>query len=109
MHRVIIVAFDGVQTLDATGPAEVFAATNRQLGSRAYAIVLAAVGGGTIGTSSGISLCANDLRRLRARSGDTVIVAGGEDEPLTAAATDEVCLGWVRRFTHVRRLSIPLV
>ena len=45
-QRVLVVLFDGVQTLDVTGPAEVFAATARQLGRPAYRVELLSSGGG---------------------------------------------------------------
>jgi transcriptional regulator GlxA family with amidase domain len=106
MHRIVIVAYDGVQTLDVAGPAEVFAATNRQLGSRAYEVILTAMGGGAIGTSSGIPMTAVDLRHVRPRSADTVIIAGGEDERVAAVLRDATCLAWVRRVSRrVRRTA----
>jgi transcriptional regulator GlxA family with amidase domain len=106
MPRIVVIAFDGAQTLDVTGPAEVFAATNRQLGAPVYEIVLAAPGGGTIRTSSGIAAHARGLRRVRPRRHDTVIVAGGEEAPVTALVRDQACLGWLRRARgRVHRLA----
>jgi transcriptional regulator GlxA family with amidase domain len=106
MRRIAIVAFDGAQTLDVTGPAEVFAATNRQLGRKEYEVILAAAGGGAIQTSSGIVMHARDLQRVRPRDIDTVVVSGGEDDPVAAAVADEACLRWVRRAgAIVRRMS----
>ena len=46
MLRVIVIGFEEVQTLDAMGPAEVFAAVERRLGERIYDVKLASVGGG---------------------------------------------------------------
>jgi transcriptional regulator GlxA family with amidase domain len=106
MRRIVIVAFDGAQTLDVTGPAEVFAATNRQLGREEYEVILAATGGGAIQTSCGIVMHARDLRRVRPRDIDTVVISGGEDDPVAAAVADEPCLRWVRRAgAIVRRMS----
>lgn len=106
MPRVVIVAFEGAQILDVTGPGEVFAATNRQLGSDAYQVILATVRGGPIGTSCGIVMATAALRRMRPGRGDTVIVAGGEEAPVNAALADQVCLDWIRRaHGRVRRLA----
>jgi transcriptional regulator GlxA family with amidase domain len=106
MRRILVVAFDGAQTLDVTGPAEVFAATNRQLGRAEYEVTLAATGGGSIGTSSGIVMRARDLRRVRPRDIDTVVVSGGEDDAVAAAVGDAACLRWIRRASAVvRRMS----
>lgn len=102
--RVVIVAFDGVQTLDATGPAEVFAAANRRLERQHYEVVFATVGGVTISTSSAMRVETDDLCRIRSSSVDTVVVAGGEATPLRAAASDTRLLRWLSR-AKVRRLT----
>ena len=67
MARVVIVVFEAVQTLDATGPAEVFAAAGRLSGRAGYRVELAATGGGERSTSSGLRVIARDLRRVRPR------------------------------------------
>jgi transcriptional regulator GlxA family with amidase domain len=103
MRRIVVIAFEGAQTLDVTGPAEVFAATNRQLGRPEYEVVLAAPGGGMIQTSSGIEMRTRDLFRLRPREIDTVVVAGGEDDVVAAVVGDEACLRWLRRASAVVR------
>ncbi len=101
-----MIAFEGAQTLDVAGPAEVFAATNRQLGRDEYEVILAARGGGTIGTSSGIAMSTRDLLRLRPREIDTVVIAGGEYDPVAAVVSDDACLRWIRRASAiVRRTS----
>lgn len=102
--RVVIVAFDGVQTLDMTGPAEVFAAVGRRLGRPRYEVVFATVGGLVITTSSGMRVETVDLSRIRPATVDTVVVAGGEDAPLRAAAADPRLLRWLSR-AKVRRLT----
>ena len=106
MRRIVVVGFEGAQTLDVTGPAEVFAAANRQLGSPEYDVTLAARGGGSIRTSSGIAMRARELLRVRPRDVDTVVVSGGEDEDVAAVVRDEACLRWIRRASPVvRRMS----
>ena len=52
MARVLMVAFDGAQTLDVTGPAEVFAAAARH--GAPYRVELASVGVGSVRTTSGL-------------------------------------------------------
>lgn len=106
MSRVVVIAFDGVQTLDAMGPAEVFAAACRRLGEPAYRVVLASVGGGPRTMSSGITVHTEELRRLRPQASDLVVVAGGEEEPIRAAAADRELLAWLRRAaSRVHRLT----
>lgn len=107
MPRVLVIAFDEVQTLDAMGPAEVFAAAcRRRPGKPLYRVVLASVGGGPRRTSSGITVHTEELRRLRPQATDTVVVAGGEDAPIRAAAADPALRAWlVRAATIVHRMT----
>jgi transcriptional regulator GlxA family with amidase domain len=103
---VVIVAFEEVQTLDATGPAEVFAAVGRRIGGPHYRVVLASTGGGPRRTSSGITVDTADLRALRPRPEDIVVVAGGQEAAIRAALADAALLRWLSRAQQVvRRLT----
>jgi transcriptional regulator GlxA family with amidase domain len=95
--RVVIIGFDGVQTLDLTGPAEVFAAASRSAGRAVYRVVVASVGGGERPTSCGLIVRTADLGRIRPGRADTVVVAGGGADAIQRAATDRALLGWLRR------------
>ena len=60
-HNVLILVFDGVQSLDVTGPLEVFDGANRYLAAHgadgpAYRITVASPGGAPVRTSSGLTL-----------------------------------------------------
>jgi transcriptional regulator GlxA family with amidase domain len=101
MPRVIVVVFEGVQTLDASGPAEVFAAAGRVRGKPAYQIVYAAMGGGRLTTSSSLAIAATDLRSIRPQSTDTVVVAGGDDAPILDVLRDTQLTDWLRRAAPV--------
>jgi transcriptional regulator GlxA family with amidase domain len=94
-RRVIVVVFNGVQTLDATGPAEVFAVASREADAPLYRVIIAARGGGERTTSCGLVIRAHDLRRLRPRPTDTVVVAGGGDAPVIAAVRDRGLRAWL--------------
>jgi transcriptional regulator GlxA family with amidase domain len=60
MHSVLIVLFDQVQSLDVTGPLEVFA------GAENYQVTTASVGGHPVRTSSGLTITPDtDLRHTR--------------------------------------------
>jgi transcriptional regulator GlxA family with amidase domain len=68
-HHVQIVLFDGVQSLDVTGPLEVFTLAG------GYRVTTASVGAAPVRTSSGLGLLPDhDL----SRESDTLIVPGGE-------------------------------
>lgn len=96
MARVLIVAFEGVQTLDVAGPAEVFAAASQSAGRDAYRVELASVGGGEITASSSLRMRTRDLRRIRAQREDIIVVAGGAEPAIVRAMADEALVSWVR-------------
>lgn len=88
-RNVTIVAYDGVQALDVTGPHEVFAGANavlaaRRDGAAPYDITVAAPRPGPVRTESGLQLVADELDTGRAV--DTLIVAGGSG--VSAAVAD---------------------
>lgn len=102
-RRVIIVGFDEVQTLDVTGPGEVFAAACRVLGCAAYRVELASPGGGLRITSSAMRIETRDLHRLRPQAADVVLVAGGEEPAIRAAIADPQLLRWLRGAARIVR------
>jgi len=90
---VVLLAFDGVQPLDVTGPFEVFAGANEALGGPVYDLSIAAPGRGVVRSASGLALVVDhDLRAVPAV--DTLVVAGGQG--VHAARRDEAVLAWVR-------------
>jgi transcriptional regulator GlxA family with amidase domain len=95
--RVVVIAFHGAQTLDVTGPAEVFAAAARQVGRPAYRVEVASMGGRPIETTSGIVVRTRDLRRIRPGAKDTVIVSGGDAEAIRAVVGEAPLLAWLAR------------
>ncbi len=95
--RVIVVVFDGVQTLDATGPAEVFAAASRARGAPTYEVIVASAGGGDRTTSCNLVIRTRALARLAPRPTDTIVVAGGDAAPIRAAVADAALRRWLVR------------
>ncbi len=95
MRRVIIVAYEGITTLDATGPAEVFAGVSEHVGGKPYRIELASVGGGLRGTTSMLQVQTRNLLRCRPQPSDLVIVAGGRAKAVRAAIADEKLRRWL--------------
>jgi transcriptional regulator GlxA family with amidase domain len=96
-RRVLIVLFDGVQSLDVTGPLEVFSGASsyraRQCGQAGYEIATASLGGETVRSSSGLGLQpGGDLRELPAGPVDILMVPGGHG---TAVPPPEL-IGWLR-------------
>jgi transcriptional regulator GlxA family with amidase domain len=112
MRTVLIVLFDGVQSLDVTGPLEVFAGASRwssraqgtrsqgtrSQGTRgpdgpAYRIRTASLGGGPVRTSSGLRLTPDD-DLADTENPDVLLVPGGEG----ARHADPALIAWLR--TH---------
>jgi transcriptional regulator GlxA family with amidase domain len=94
MRRVVIVAFDGIQSLDVTGPAEVFSIATRFFGAQ-YKVELVTPTGAPARSHSGLSLNADHAIEGVKGSIDTLIVAGGAGA--TAAAKDERLVAWIAR------------
>jgi len=101
MRTVVIVLFDGVQSLDVTGPLEVFAGANRWQSGRdhspagsngpdgpAYRIRTASLGGHPVRTSSGLRL-APDGSLGQAENGHA---ENGQDESAQAESGPDVLL-----------------
>ncbi|MFE2874547.1 GlxA family transcriptional regulator [Streptomyces roseus] len=81
LRNVLVVLYDGVQSLDVTGPVEVFAAVRRFPGraEEGYAIRTVSPGGETVRTSSGLTLVPDgDLESARPGAGTTLLVPGGQ-------------------------------
>ncbi|MEV7525708.1 GlxA family transcriptional regulator [Streptomyces sp. NPDC091371] len=77
-RNVLVVLYDGVQSLDVTGPVEVFAAIARFPGRTGYAIRTVSPGGLPVRTGSGLTLVPDgDMESARPGPGTTLLVPGG--------------------------------
>ena len=92
-RKVVIVAFPGVQSLDVTGPLEVFHGAGLATGG-GYEVVVATLDGGTVRTSSGLVL-GGDVALPELDAIDTLIVAGGRGTRPRVA--DPALVDWLRR------------
>jgi transcriptional regulator GlxA family with amidase domain len=98
-HSVLITLFDQVQSLDVTGPLEVFATASGVIagqggadaGGPAYEIRTASVGGVAVRTGSGLTIVP-DADLAGQETPHTVIVPGG---PGSRAPAPEL-IGWLR-------------
>lgn len=103
LDRVIFVVYDGLQTLDLVGPAEVFAGAARHDPSARREIVVASAGGRPVTSCWGCALASRALGRVRPRPSDVVIVVGGEEDAVRAALADASLTAWLRRAARVVR------
>lgn len=92
---VLVVLFDGVQSLDVTGPFEVFAGAGPAAGDpSAYAIRTASLDGGPVRTHSGLRLLPDTTLAAAVADGDphTLVVPGGEG----TRRPDPALIEWLR-------------
>ena len=82
-HHVQIVLFDGVQSLDVTGPLEVFTYAG-------YRVTTASIGGVSVRTSSGLRITPDE--ELTAPTPDTLVVPGGQG----TRSPQPAIVGWLR-------------
>ena len=97
-RSVVIVAFDGMQPLDAVGPHEVFAGATAVLGARkrataGYELAIVSKDGAPITTESGMQIVTARLPSGRMKI-DTLLIPGGDGA--TRARYDDALVGWIR-------------
>jgi transcriptional regulator GlxA family with amidase domain len=107
-RSIAVVAYEGVQVLDVTGPLEVFAAADRERAPRApaYRGEILAPRAGPLRSQSGIRLVADRGLAAAREPFDTLIVAGGDAAGIRAAAGEGGVVSWLRRAApRARRLA----
>ena len=99
---IVLIAFDGVEPLDVSGPASVFARA-RRLCAQAPEVILASPRGGEVQTNSGLVLAgARSIAGLRGPF-DAILVAGGEEAALRRAIVDDGLGAWLQRSARSAR------
>lgn len=84
-HRLFILAYEGCQLLDVTGPAAVFGAANEAALRQIYDLAIVSPDGGVVATNSGVAI---QTRRFGGQP-DTLLIAGGSRGlPAVTARTD---------------------
>jgi transcriptional regulator GlxA family with amidase domain len=95
MRRIAILAFEGAQTLDVTGPFEVFSIANRLSGGAEYEIEIVAPEKRPLRTGSGLAIVPDRATSSVRGPIDTLVIAGGEG--VLHATRDERLVRWVKR------------
>lgn len=103
---IVIVVYPGVQSLDVTGPLEVFAGAQQLIeasssSERGYDVRVLSRGGQPLQTSSGLGLIPHDKLPSRPPPIDTLIVAGGSGH--AKACEDRPLLDWIARASRGSR------
>ena len=105
-RQIAILVYPGVQSLDFTGPLEVFAGAQRLIEQsgrreRGYEIKLLSVDGRPLETSSGLTVTPHASLAAAPEAIDTLIVAGGYGRK--QAAADRALLEWIAADFRDRR------
>ncbi len=102
-HRVGLFTFDGIQILDATGPASVFAAANDALGRQHYAVHILSETGGMIKSNSAISIATEAMESFAVDAFDTLLIAGGSGGATRELALNRRVGAWMRQRSEKAR------
>jgi transcriptional regulator GlxA family with amidase domain len=99
-RQVVILAYPGVQSLDVTGPLEVFTGADQLIGAggrgeRGYEVSILGADGAPLRTSSGLTLTPHAGVRDAPDHIDTLIVAGGRG--CMEAAGNGALVDWISR------------
>ncbi len=105
-RQIVILAYPGVQSLDVTGPLEVFASAQHLLatqtpGRRGYEIHIVSKDGAPLQTTSGLTITPHTTIAQAPAKIDTLIVAGGTGQ--RAACADPDLLAWVATTSRTAR------
>ena len=101
MRRVVVVAFEGVQSLDISGPVEVLARAGELAGSPYAISVVTSAGTPVVASPSGLRLMADAaIAEIKAPL-DTLIIAGGDGT--ADALTDHRLVAGIRRLARRAR------
>lgn len=94
-RTIALLAPPGVQMLDVSGPADVFAEANRQTGRPVYRVVTVGTAPLAVTASSGMRFLPDTTILDDIGDVDTLLVAGSPDLP--TASTDATVVAWMRR------------
>jgi transcriptional regulator GlxA family with amidase domain len=90
-HRIFMLAYEGCQLLDVTGPAAVFGAVNESREQPFYDLSIVSPDGGAVTSNSGVAI---QSRKIGGQP-DTLLVAGGSRGLKAAMARDDL-RRWLR-------------
>ncbi len=97
LRQIALIAFDGFQILDITGPASVFSAANDALGKPYYQVVTISAKGGLVSSHSGISIQSQSYKSSKLAPIDSLLIAGGSADGLEALSRNEPFMKWIKQ------------
>jgi transcriptional regulator GlxA family with amidase domain len=94
--HIALLAFDGMQILDISGPAAVFSAANDACGREFYRVHILSEHGGAVASNSAVSVASTALADLAPASVHTLLVVGGDAAGLRRLVARAAVREWVR-------------
>jgi transcriptional regulator GlxA family with amidase domain len=94
-ENIALLAFNGVQILDITGPAAVFAAANDALGREFYRVHILSADGGVVRSNSAVRLETKKINDVPATKVGVLLIAGGDTDGLRELAINTSAKKWV--------------
>jgi transcriptional regulator GlxA family with amidase domain len=110
-RQIVIVGYPGVQSLDVTGPLEVFSGADQLIRTTGrlepgYQVRLLSRDGSPLATSSGLTLMPHGSLRAAPSRIDTLIVAGGPG--FMEAADDSRLITWISEASAAARRTVSV-
>jgi transcriptional regulator GlxA family with amidase domain len=110
-RQIAIVAYPGVQSLDVTGPLEVFAGARELIAvegrrERGYEVSILSSDGAPLRTSSGLTIAPHAALSEAPADIDTLIVAGGHG--CLEAAADGALIEWISQAATKARRTVSV-
>lgn len=110
-RQIAIVAYQGVQSLDVTGPLEVFAGAHELIAAearheRGYEVSILSRDGDPLRTSSGLTIAPHAGLSDAPADIDTLIVAGGHG--CMEAAGDSALIEWIAQVAATARRTVSV-
>ncbi|MEO0438935.1 MAG: DJ-1/PfpI family protein [Pseudomonadota bacterium] len=94
--RIIFVCFEGLLSLDLTGPADIFSIAARHT-KGCYEVLFVGTKN-TVSASNGLTLRVDKLPKVR--KSDTIVVPGGGSKAVFSATADSRLMNWLRKATE---------
>ena len=105
-RQVVLLCFDGIQILDVTGPASVFAAANDALGRDFYRVNIISAHGGVVQSNSAIALTTQAIANIDPKTVDICLVSGGSEQGIADFVANLEVQSWISQVhQHSHRIG----
>ncbi len=96
MQRILLLVYDGFETLELSGASSVFANANTQKRESVYEIKVISSKGAGVRSSAGLITLTERLDEISPRPTDTILVMGGEEEAVQREMENPELTSWLQ-------------